>query len=502
MSPTLRSEFRPLPPQRAYLKSKAKIRGYGGAMGGGKSRTLCEDKFNEMLDYPGIVVLLCRESHTSIVETTKKTMLNQVIPPELYAQGVGRTKSSMGEDYVQIFNGSVCHFVGLDNPLRWYSAEIGSIGFDESQEIPEDSVVRLITRLRQPGMPHRASFTFNPSSPGHWLQRWFLLGGEHTEHGFYKPKLFTTDAIAPIGDAEFVFAKATDNIYLPDGYIENTLGGMPERLRRRYLDGLWEFTEGNGFFDMESLALYERECHEAKPLLSGRTAGSPEQDFAYRNKKGRPSDPVKFRKGEGGWTIWAKPDPAKRYVMAIDTSSGGSYDYSAIQIVCIEDFEQVAEYQGKLPPTEVAVEAYRAGRVFGNALAVPEITGGWGFTIEQELKRMHYPRLYTRKVLDRLSKKWTDKTGWDTTQRTRAHMLDTLERVLRERELKLNSLRSVAELATFVYGKNNKPQAQEGCNDDLVVALAIAVTVALDLPKQLRQLKRDPHVPQFQVTGY
>jgi len=211
---------------------------------------------------------------------------------------------------------------------------------------------------------------------------------------------------------------------------------------------------------------------------------------------------VKFKRGNGGWSIWKKPVPGHRYVMAIDTSSGGSYDFSAIQVINVEDFEQVAEYQGKMTPTDLAVEAYRAGRVFNNALAIPEITGGWGFTIEQELKRLHYPALYTRKVLDRLSKRWTDRTGWDTTAKTRAHMLDTLERVIRERELVLHSLRSVAELATFVYGQNNKPQAQDGCNDDLVVALAIAVTVALDLPRQLRKLRTPEYQPQFAATGW
>lgn len=470
-------------------------------MGGGKSRTLCEEKFNEMLDYPGITVVLARDQHTSIVETTKKTMLNQVIPPDLIA----RQKASQGEDYIQLWNGSTCHFIGLDNPYRWYSSELGSLGFDESQEIQLDKVVRLLTRLRQPGMPHRASFTFNPSSPGHWLQRWFLLGGQQTPQGFYKPELFVSDdASHPIGDCEFFFAKATDNTYLPTGYIEQTLMGQPERLRRRYLEGLWEFTEGNGFFDSDALADYERIAHEAKPLLVGRTTGDTQKDYEHRSRslRAKPDDPVRFRRGDGPWTVWQKPKPGGRYVMSIDTSSGGSYDYSAIQIVSVEDFAQFAEFQGKLAPTDVAVEAYRAGRVFNNALAVPEITGGWGFTIEQELKRLHYPALYTRRILDRLSKKWTDKTGWDTTARTRAHMLDTLERVLRERELKLYSLRAVAELATFVYGHNNKPEAQDGCNDDLVVALAIAVTVALDLPRELRKPLPVQYTPQFSATGY
>ena len=42
-------------------------------------------------------------------------------------------------------------------------------------------------------------------------------------------------------------------------------------------------------------------------------------------------------------------------------------------------------FQGKVTPTELAEEAYRLGRVYNNALAVPEVTGGWGFTVEQEL---------------------------------------------------------------------------------------------------------------------
>jgi len=494
----LESVFSATPPQSAFLASKARIRGYGGAMGGGKSRTLCEDKFDEMLQFPGLLVLMARQSHTSITGTTKRTMLTQVIPPEL----IVRKRESQGEDWIQLWNGSICHFIGLDDPLRWYSSEIGSIAFDECQEIKEETVVRLMTRLRQPGMPCRATFGFNPSSPGHWLQQWFLLGGERTDFGFRKEALYASEADSPLGDAEFVFAKATDNPYLPPGYVEQTLAGMPARLRRRYLEGLWEFTEGNSFFDQETLSHYETLSRDTKPLFNARTVGDVQGDVIARRRKRRPEDPPRIRPGEGPWTIWRKPQPGKRYVMAIDVSSGGSYDYSGIEIFCVEDFEQVAEFQGKLPPAEVALEAYRAGRVFNDALAVPEITGGWGFAVEQELKRFHYPSLYTRKVLDRLTRKWTDRVGWDTNVRTRAHMLDTLERVLREKDLGLYSLRAVAELATFVFGKNNRPEAQEGCNDDLVMSLAMAATVCLELPRQLRRPRRPQHEPQFAATGY
>lgn len=467
-------------------------------MGGGKSRTLCEDTFNQMLEYPGIVCVLARQAHTSIIETTKKTM-EQVVPSQL----ITRSRSSGGEDYIELWNGSRCHFIGLDDPLRWYSSELGWIGFDEAQEIAEETVVRLFTRLRQAGMPCRLSCTFNPSSPGHWLQKWFIEG-QQTNFGFHKDELFASEASSPLGDMDFVFAKATDNIYLPPGYVEKTLAGLPERLKRRYLEGLWEFIEGNSFFEAEDLIFHQRFSMESKPLLTGRTSGDPVKDFESRQRK-RPitsEERCRFIAGRGDWVLWKRPEQGKRYVMAVDTSSGGSYDKSAIQIVCIEDFEQVAEFQGLLVPTELALEAYRAGRVYNNAIAVPEITGGWGFSVSQELSRLHYPSTYTRRVFDRLSKKFTDKLGWDTTTNMRSHMLDTLYRVLNEREFVVNGIRSAYELGTFVYGKNDKPQAQDGCNDDLVVALAIAVTVAVDRPRQVKRPKPERRDPMFSATGY
>src|SRR5215813_11073596 len=108
-------------------------------MGGGKSRTACETVFDAALDHPGLVALICRQAHTSIVETTKKTMLGQVIPAKI----ITRSRSSGGEDYVELWNGSRIHFVGLDDPLRWYSSEIGIVAFDEAQEIDEDTVLRI-----------------------------------------------------------------------------------------------------------------------------------------------------------------------------------------------------------------------------------------------------------------------------------------------------------------------------------------------------------------------
>jgi hypothetical protein len=511
------SVFDPLPPQRAFLGSKAKIRGYGGAMGGGKSRTGCEQIFDYALDYPGLMALVARQAHTSIVETTKKTMLDQVIPFQLYESGVGRSRSSAGVDMVELFNGSQIHFIGLEDPTRWYSSEIGAIFFDECQEIEEDTVLRLLTRLRQQNMPNKAILTFNPGNPGHWLQNWFINGAERTEFGLYKPELWMEGATHPLGDAEFFFARAIDNPYLPDGYVDQTLSGLKQWQRRRYLEGLWEFISGKCFFDVDALREYELAARDQPPLFNGTTRGEITADMLHRVGRGpkpQGSDKVRVDRGDGPLTVWKAPArrhddeasgkiiEAHRYVLAIDASSGRGRDWSALEVIDVDDFEQVAEMQVKLETGLVAEQAYRLGRIYNDALIIPELQGGWGLAVEQVLKRFRYPRIYTRRTFDRLSQRFTDRTGWDTTVRTRGLILEALETAIREREFGLYSLRALAELGTFVWNEDEKAEAQPGCNDDMVMALAIGVYVAGTMPRQLKRAPERPHVPQFAVTGY
>jgi hypothetical protein len=57
-------------------------------------------------------------------------------------------------------------------------------------------------------------------------------------------------------------------------------------------------------------------------------------------------------------------------------------------------------------------------------------------------------------------------------------------------------------MGTFVYSERDKPEAQPGCNDDLVLALAIGVHVAVGMPRQLRQQTERPYVPTLSAAGW
>lgn len=497
--------------QWEFRASPAKIRGYGGAMGGGKTRGMCEDAFDTALEHPSIRILMARNTHASIEETTKLCMIEDVVPPDM----IEASRASQSQDWIRLRNKSRIHFIGLEDPVRWFSAEVGALYFDEAHEMAEQTITKLITRLRQrcldcrknsipdcPHFPHRATFGFNPENPGHWLYKWFLEGAEITKwpngdlRGYVKKDLLATGAVKPIGDAEFIFARATDNPYLAANYIEQNLGGLNELLRRRYLDGEWLYVSGRSYFDVEALTEYATRV--VPPKITGTTEEKPK---------------VRLRPGAGAWWVWKSPvrEPKPhRYIVSVDVASGTANDYSAIQVVSIEDFEQVAEFQLQVDPTLVAIEAARIARIYNMALVAPEITGGWGFAIVNELERLRYPNIYTRPIFDRLSKQWTDALGWDTTANSRAVMLETLERVLREREFCLNSPRCLTELSSFVWPeqKDNSgpfkgmPQAQPGSNDDLVMALAIAVTLATQRPRQLRNPVQEFETRQAElVTG-
>lgn len=57
-------------------------------------------------------------------------------------------------------------------------------------------------------------------------------------------------------------------------------------------------------------------------------------------------------------------------------------------------------------------------------------------------------------------------------------MLDKLAQHLREGTITVPCEQTVREMRTFVRGDDGKPEAQEGCHDDRVISLGIALEMA------------------------
>ena len=99
-----------------------------------------------------------------------------------------------------------------------------------------------------------------------------------------------------------------------------------------------------------------------------------------------------------------------------------------------------------------------------------------------------------------------DKTkmvpGVTTSNRTRPLMISALEMYMREGSPKIRSKRLIQELFVFIW-LNGKAQAQQGYNDDLVMAYCIALWLR-DTALRLRQKGIDLNkraLSQFQKTN-
>lgn len=181
--------------------------GYGGAVGGGKTRTLAELGIDLMLCFPGNRILFGRKDLVDLRTTTLEEF-DRVCPPEIIVRSVS---SPIIERHIRLPQWpkgvvSRAFFKELKDPESIGSEQYGAVLLEEAGEIPEVSAKMLVTRLRHPAAPKWPFVAASNPYPG-WFERWFVnreLPEELIE--------------AAGGKVHFIPAKIADNPYLPDNY--------------------------------------------------------------------------------------------------------------------------------------------------------------------------------------------------------------------------------------------------------------------------------------------
>ena len=79
--------------------------------------------------------------------------------------------------------------------------------------------------------------------------------------------------------------------------------------------------------------------------------------------------------------------------------------------------------------------------------------------------------------------------GFSTTNKTRPLIISKLDEYFRDKSITIRSTRTIDELFTFIW-KNQRAEALQGYNDDLVLSLAIGLWVR-DTALRLRQEGQD-----------
>ena len=217
----LKPPFDALPKQLDFMASEAAENLYSGAVRAGKSRALMEKLYQIATVYPGIRIGVFRKVRSTIMETTLRTLLVDVLGwPSVEDDQGGIIKAWRKSELKLVFhNSSEVIFFGMDKLTKIGSLELGAAFLDEVHEFDESDWNMIQTRLSQPVMDKQQMFAAcNPASPSHWLYEKFFKTDD--------PELFV------------ISTNSYENPFLGDEYIAR-LNRMSGLMKRRLVDGEW-----------------------------------------------------------------------------------------------------------------------------------------------------------------------------------------------------------------------------------------------------------------------
>lgn len=226
---------------------------------------------------------------------------------------------------------------------------------------------------------------------------------------------------------------------------------------------------GDTFFDSADLMHY----HEN--LLV------PKYTFDWHRIDG--SLQAKQRRGEfGSVSVFQPPVQGRTYAMGVDVSTGYGRDYSCGYVIDLVSQQIVCELHGRMDYDILGEQLHFTGRWYNDALIAVERGGGYGEAVIIALRdgkdgRPPYRRLY-RHTQDATTKpaRMSPMYGLPMAKTTRNLVITQLEKAIRERVFSGVPAGLLDECRTFVYRKTSpSPAAQDGCNDDRVMAAGITL---------------------------
>lgn len=191
----------------------------------------------------------------------------------------------------------------------------------------------------------------------------------------------------------------------------------------------------------------------------------------------------------GRLMLYRELDPTGEYTIGVDVSKGtggeqdnAEGDWSVAQVLDSKK-RQVAVWRGKVEPDYLATILYHLGQLFNEARMGIEFNNHGilpntllfktGIMVGGELKT--YNNLYTREVYDKQTDETKEELGFYTDVKTRPLIIDELRQAVRDEIIELNDKTTIDEMISFVADpKTGKIEAEVGCHDDTVMALAIA----------------------------
>lgn len=184
--------------------------------------------------------------------------------------------------------------------------------------------------------------------------------------------------------------------------------------------------------------------------------------------------------------IFKMPEEGRQYILAADVARGDGKDFSTIQVLNVDTLEQVAEFREKISPDLFPFVINHIAGMYNMAYVVVEANSfGLGVCFDMRDK-FKYPRnrLYFSKNIKDIHvrhhkykiNEGTEIPGFQTSRKNRVLLVKSIIEHMRENSLILHSRRLMAEFQTFIMN-GDKPEHEPGFNDDLIMALGIALYI-------------------------
>lgn len=179
------------------------------------------------------------------------------------------------------------------------------------------------------------------------------------------------------------------------------------------------------------------------------------------------------------------PQVGKQYFMGADVSGGVGNDRSAVEIFELESLEQVGEYlYDMIEPNDFGDHLVALGKTYNNAFITVE-ANNYGITTLDHMSSAdaHGEPVYPPELIyteSKVAARGANEAGqllalgYKTTAVSKPFIIGKLRSRLAT-ALTIHSEALKAELSTFVEKDSGRLEAESGCFDDLVMALAMLV---------------------------
>jgi PBSX family phage terminase large subunit len=198
----------PLPTQEKFHKSDSKYRMLAGGWGTGKTTAICLE-LSKDIAIPNNYILLGRKDLQEFKSTTLKEFLDIYEPAIAYHNKQDRV--------IRFPNGAEIYYTNLDDSReaikKIQSLNLGAAVVDQCEEISDAMFITVQGRLRRQSTRRCFYGAMNPN--GHdWIWDRFINARQDNH--------------------EIFIAQTTENVFLPQDYLESLLK-MPENIQRRYV---------------------------------------------------------------------------------------------------------------------------------------------------------------------------------------------------------------------------------------------------------------------------